>query len=182
MCTHTPHRHTHTYIYTQTNIHAHAHNHIHTLVHTYTHSKSACSVEQSRAPMSYLCISCPWTQENLLVFLDAPNEFFYDKTQHNLYLYYNGSGTPKGNFVATSLETILHVSVIWCNHCHVVVCTKCQSIFCASCRLQRSHRSWFCDMCSTSVYLRRTIANQLRMRRTSLRAASDSGIARSILV
>jgi hypothetical protein len=26
--------------------------------------------------------------------LDAPNEFFYDKSTQNLYYYFNGSGTP----------------------------------------------------------------------------------------
>lgn len=45
--------------------------------------------------------------ENVFDVLDSPNEYYYSPEQKRLYVYYNGTGQPKGQFVATHLQTLI---------------------------------------------------------------------------
>ena len=39
--------------------------------------------------------------------LDAPNEYYYAQQTGRLFFYYNGTGKPKGELVATKLQTLI---------------------------------------------------------------------------
>ena len=48
-----------------------------------------------------------WFVENVIEELDAPNEFYFDKTSKELYLYYNGTGTPPSTVEVPQLAELI---------------------------------------------------------------------------
>jgi hypothetical protein len=48
-----------------------------------------------------------WFIENVIEELDAPNEFYYDKASKELYLFYNGTGTPPSSVEVPSLAELI---------------------------------------------------------------------------
>eukprot|EP00039_Didymoeca_costata_P028093 m.19976 g.19976 ORF g.19976 m.19976 type:complete len:818 (+) comp6723_c0_seq1:67-2520(+) len=51
-----------------------------------------------------------WYVENIFELLDSPNEFYFSQEQKRLYLCFNGTGPPSGDFIATQLHTLLRVT------------------------------------------------------------------------
>lgn len=53
----------------------------------------------------------PFYIENIFEELDAPDEWFFDKAKHKLYLWYNGTGAPPSSetFVATQLKEMIGI-------------------------------------------------------------------------
>ena len=60
---------------------------------------------------SFLCFAFPplFRIENVFEELDAENEFFFDESNSQLYLFYNGTGPPPSQVVVPSLATLIHV-------------------------------------------------------------------------
>ena len=50
-----------------------------------------------------------WYIENVFELLDAPNEYYFSPEAQQLYLYYNGTGKPTGDLVATHLQTLISI-------------------------------------------------------------------------